>query len=742
MSTDQKTLGPMPDHDQWPAFVVPWNDNSPGPTDMSYLLEKPAGAAGFVQNANGHLAAGDGKRLRLWGINICTDMPLPPTDLAPVLARRLAKYGINCVRLHAIDHRWPNGILMRARRGRKENRWQGGQDEPTRSLDPEGLTRLDYFVHCCKEQGIYSDLNLNVARTFTAADGVIEAERVRWGKGLVFFDQRLIELQKEYAAQLIDHVNPFTGLRYGDEPAVALIELVNENSLIEYWTRGLLGSDGPETTPGHGDNVPAAYAAELDRRWNARLLARYGDREALDGAWGGDLHPDEDPRAGSVRRLDKDQFSSANAARFRDEAQFYLELERDYFTEMSTYLRRDLQARQLILGTADHNHNWSALPMLEANATLDVMDGHFYWQHPRSHQHGYHWTREDWWIANTPMVDEPDASIVAHCSRSVVEGHPYIVSEVNEPFPNDYAAEFIPLTAAYGLLQDWDGIFLYAYDGRWSTLYWQDKEWQHEPEAWTFNLSTDPVKWTQMAIGALMYLRGDVQSARQTIARHIPHNQVLESLRQPADNAHPYWMPGLPGRLALVHRTAVASFAADRLAPAEGEVQLPSDRIVSDTGELIWENIPGDGRVLVDTPRHQSIVGRAGRRSTSNVTLDLSTPFAAVQIASLDGMPIAESARLLLVAGARIANTGMRWLDERRQSLGPNWGQAPIRLEPVTGTLGLCGLRSAQRVSLQPLDGAGQPVGTPYCFSRVNDVFAIDLTGVPAVPWYLVQIER
>ena len=106
---------PIPDHDVWPEFSMPWNDNLPGPTDMSFLLEKPAGAAGFIRNVDGHLATGDGRRWRMWGVNICTDMPLPPMDLAPVVARRLAKYGVNCVRLHAIDHRWPNGILMRAK---------------------------------------------------------------------------------------------------------------------------------------------------------------------------------------------------------------------------------------------------------------------------------------------------------------------------------------------------------------------------------------------------------------------------------------------------------------------------------------------------------------------------------------------------------------------------------------------------------------------------------------------------
>ncbi|MBC7235068.1 MAG: hypothetical protein H5T69_04450 [Chloroflexi bacterium] len=732
----------MVDHDTWPEFAVPWNDNTPGPTDMSFLLPKPAGAQGFIRIVDGHLATGEGKRWRMWGLNICTDMPLPPMPYAPVVARRLAKYGCNCLRLHAIDHRWPNGILMRAREGSAQNRWWGGQDESTRALDPEALARLDYFIFCCKREGIYLDLNLNVARTFTEADGVREADLVRWGKGLTYFDDQLIALQKEYAAQLLQHVNPFTGLRYGEEPAIALIELVNENSLLEFWERGLLAGDPPDPMRGHWYPIPASYVADLDRRWNAWLRARYPDRAALAAAWEGDLAAYEDPALDSVRRLRRDEFSAASAARFRDEAQFYTDLEIAFFSEMKRYLRETLGAKQLILGTSDHNHGWSALPMLEANATLDVMDGHFYWQHPRSHRPGYPWRHNDWWIANTPMVDDPDASVVAHCSRSAVLGKPYIVSEVNEPFPNDHAAEFIPIIAAYGSLQDWDGILFYDYDGSWATPYWLNEEWREPPKLMTFALGTDPVKWTQFGLGALTFLRGDVRAARQVVERRMPHDWVLESLRRPSDSAHPYWMPWLPGRLALMHRTAIASFQGEVLSPPEGQRTWPEERIVSDTGELVWEARPKDGRVLIDTPRHQAIVGRAGRRATSHMELELETPFAAVQLASLDGQDIARSERMLLSTGARVANTGMRWADETRQSLSDQWGTAPIRIEPVVATVTLRGLAGAKAVWLQPLDGCGQPMGEPRAFAAADEGFAIRLEGEPATPWYLVRVER
>ena len=38
--------------------------------DLSFLLDAPAGKHGFVRVRDGHLARGDGARLRLWGIHL------------------------------------------------------------------------------------------------------------------------------------------------------------------------------------------------------------------------------------------------------------------------------------------------------------------------------------------------------------------------------------------------------------------------------------------------------------------------------------------------------------------------------------------------------------------------------------------------------------------------------------------------------------------------------------------------
>lgn len=580
-------LGLFADHNSWPAFTIAWDDNLPGPTDVSYLLDKPAGTTGFIQVVDGHLATGDGKRWRIWGQHFEHSMALPPMNLAPIIARRLAKFGINCLRLHFLDSSWPNGILMR-------------NTTSTRALDPEAMARFDWFVACCKHEGVYLDLNLHVGRVFSDADGVQQAATVGWGKPINYFDEWLIALQQEYARQVLDHVNPFTGRRYAEEPAIALIELTNENGLIEQWFRDLLRGENTSKRTNWGD-IPPAYAAKLDRLWNSWLSRKYPDRAALEAAWNGDLRDHEDAVGGSVRRLRRSEFDGASAERFRDEVSFYSSIEHQFFREMKSFLRGELDAKQLILGTSDHRAAWSSLPLALDSTVLDLTDSHSYWQHPvYANSQGPGEPRYSY-VGNRAMVDDPDHSSVAHLSRAAVEGFPHICSEVNEPFPNDSAADFIPIIAAYARFQDWDGVLFYKY-GMWNGPYWHEDEWRRPGLAFWFDIGNHPVKLAQTAAGALAFLRGDVGMAHETIERQIPRDWVLESVREPATgDRHPYWMPSLTGRLALVHRTRIANLNAPAFSPGEGELALPRGEIVSDTGELTWEDTPNDvhGRTVL-----------------------------------------------------------------------------------------------------------------------------------------------
>jgi hypothetical protein len=614
----------------------------------------PAGKSGFVHVAGGHLVDGAGKRIRFWGVNV-TDwsrgsVMIPSKDDAPMYASTLARFGVNCVRLHFLDLATPRGLIDSSK-------------DDTRSFDKDQLDRLDFWIAELIRHGIYADLNLNVGRSYKPADGVKDPDRIRWGKGLTYFDPRLIELQKEYATALLAHRNPYTKTEYRAEPGVAIVEIANENALY-------VGFRAP--TPAYQEELNGIYA-----EWRAKR----------------NLPPATLLQGRDVATAPKEQYET--------ELAFYNEMEAKFYGEMKHHLRDTLGVKQPIIATADHSHTGSSYPMLRQTSQLDIVDGHDYWQHPGSPKH------------NTPMVNEPLASTVVELSRTAFAGKPYTVSEINEPFPNDYGAEQIPILASYAALQDWDGIFWYTFEPK------RDPEWKSyvgDP----FDISLEPVKMTQLAAGALLFARGDVSAAKETFARTYSRDQVNASTRLGRAEA-PYFTPGFPLSLPLIHGSRIASLDGT---PTTTYPPAADASYVSDTKELVWK----PGLVTVDAARTQAAIGfvKDNPAALRHLMTRLETDFAAVILSALDDRPIERSARMLLTAGSTVANTNN----------GP-----PSMIRNVRGDLVLRNLAGARRVTISALDGSGTRMGTPAAAAKTPDGWRMRL-GEAVTSWYEVRVER
>jgi hypothetical protein len=694
-------------------FTIDWQGSAQSPADVSFLLDPPAGKDGFIRVSKGHLVRADGARLRIWGINATGRAGIPAKEHAPLIAAHLARVGLNCVRFHFLDRPAPQGLI------------DAGRDD-TRALDPAQLDRLDSFVAELKQRGIYTNLNLNVGRSYKAGDGLSDYELLGFAKTLNYFDPRVLALHKEYAQQLLAHYNPYTRSEYRHEPAVAIVELVNENSLVEAWMKQRLLGKNTRKNPGTWSDIPASYEKALTERYNAWL----GDRLSAEALrrWRAAAGVSGE---GPIPRLRPDEFARAAAERFRTEAAFYIELEAQYFQQMARYLREELGVKSLLVATSDHNHGSSGYPLLSSSWPLDVVDGHVYWQHPRYLTDSATGRRQGFEISNTPMVDNPFRSTVVELSRSAVAGKPYTVSEVNHPFPSEYACEGIPILAAYAALHDWDGVF-------WYTLAHADIVEAEAKVAGHFDFAFDPVKMTQLAAGALLFGRGDVRPAARTVGRSYSQEQVYESIRLPASEI-PYFTPGFPLAIPLVHAMRITSLAGP---PTEHFEGAPGEPIRSDTGELAWFHA-GDkrGLVTVETERSQALVGirKGERQQVKNLAAQGDVPFAAVTLSSLDDRPIGRSGKLLLTAAARAANSNIRW-NAKRTSL-EDWGSTPTCIEPVTGTVTLRNLENAVAVRAQALDGAGRPLGAAISATKTADGWSFAL-GDPATTWYVITVGR
>jgi len=689
-------------------FPIDWRASERSGVDLSGLLEKPAGKDGHVQARDGHLHLPSGRRLRLWGVNFTGAACYPEKADASAVASYLARLGINCVRFHFLDSRWGKDASIFPSEG-----------DTTRRLDAGQLDRLDCFIAELKRRGIYANLNLNVGRTYREADGVTDHESIGLGKALQYFDDRIAELHREYAEQLLTHRNPYTQTEYRHEPAVLLVELVNENSIVESWFAGRLRGKHTGKAAGTWSDIPPHYAALLTRRFNDWLAARYPAatlqrwREAAGVAAG---QP--------IPRLEPEQFANASPERFAAEARFYMELEDAYFQRMYRRLK-ELGVKALAVATSDHNHWKTGYPLVVSASKLDVVDGHVYWQHPRdtvdpkTQKRGF-------WMGNSPMVNEPLHSTVVQLARTPVAGKPYTVSEVNHPFPNEYACEGIPILAAYALFQDWDGIFFYTFDHA-DPAEWAARRPGH------FDIRPDPVKISQIAACAAMFHRGDVAAAKETVERSYSPEQVIESLRLPT-REQPLYTPGFPPAIPLIHGTRVRSFEKQTAGYAPAE---PADPIVSDTGELAWRHASQQGLVTVATERTQALIGFLGgkARTAGDLTAEVANRFCSIVLTSLDGQPLAASHRMLLAAGARVATTDMRWSDDRHSLI--DWGRPPMCIEPVAGRMVLRRREGAGELEMMALDGVGAPQGAAEAARRAGQAceFRLDKPTV----WYLIR---
>ncbi|MGE5457987.1 MAG: carbohydrate binding domain-containing protein [Methanococcaceae archaeon] len=214
-----------------------------------------------------------GEVIRFWGANLVAGGAFPEKTLAPSIAGRLRKLGFNLIRFHHMDNPWTSQSLF-----------EYGSD--TRHLNATSLDRLEYLISKLKVNGVFANINLNVSRQFKTADGIPYADSlVEMAKGVSLFDPKLIALQKEYACQLLTHVNPYTGLSLANDPVMAMLEIVNENSLYRIWrsNQAKLQSEGGYLTFYHNHM--------LDTMWNTFIKERYSTTTALQTAWNAGLTP-------------------------------------------------------------------------------------------------------------------------------------------------------------------------------------------------------------------------------------------------------------------------------------------------------------------------------------------------------------------------------------------------------------------------------------------------------------------
>ncbi len=228
------TASPNPEAGSWNPFHVidateDWLPVPPSRSikpdsalDVSFLVAAPAGARGFVAVKDGRLTFEKGERARFFGVCLLAPAAFLEPERADQLADRLARSGVNLVRLGDLDTALgPDRSLLDDSR------------DDTKELDPGALARLDHLIAALKKRGIYVALELVSKRRFRAEDGVAAPGLLPPGGGpAALFDPTIIKLELASARALLGHVNPETELSLREDPALAWVTLTGEVSLF------------------------------------------------------------------------------------------------------------------------------------------------------------------------------------------------------------------------------------------------------------------------------------------------------------------------------------------------------------------------------------------------------------------------------------------------------------------------------------------------------------------------------
>lgn len=385
---------------------------------------------------------------------------------------------------------------------------------------------------------------------------------------------------------------------------------------------------------------------------------------------------------------------------------FLLDTERSYMTALRDYVKKDLGAHANVTGSqASYGGPGGAL----READSDFVDMHAYWQHPEFPHKP--WDPADWRIRNTPMVRDADGGTLPELAAYRVAGKPFTVSEYNEPAPNDYQEECVPILAAFAALQDWDGLYLFDYNGDRSA-------WKTDHIKGFFSVDTNPAKMAFLPAAALIFLRFDMPLAHEELRMRLPAESMAGLLAKNGPEIQAEWEAANIHPLdALAHRFSV-SFAP-RPKPAETP---PAEKPREETpgkpaakGPISWEGAGTDRALFTaDSPSSKVMVGYLGGQKVQlgSLTVQMAaTPrnFAALTLSAMDGRSVWQSHSLLLTALGSVGNTGMQW-NADRTSVGDHWGSGPTLVEGVPATILI--ETAAKTATVYALDGTGKRLGT------------------------------
>lgn len=637
--------------------------------DLRSLNEARAGQSGFVRRDGAKLVLGSGRPVRFWGVNAGPGITGLDHASVTYLARRLAKTGVNLVRIH--------GPVFTS--------------DPA-TPDPRRLDDLFFLVSALRAQGIYSMLSFYFPLWLDARaakfPGFETGDNVH-PFALLMFEPRLQAMWKTWAKALLGTRNPYTGVTLAKDPAVAVVEIQNEDSFF-FWTFT------------HA-NVPAPYWEALEKKFGAWAAKKYGGPGRARAAWLEAREPGDDPAGGraavyEIWHMTGDGMKAAGPGkrkRVGDQVRFLAELQRGFYADTIRWLRRDLGVKSVISPSNWTTADAALLDPLErwTYTAGDLIDRHGYFDDGHTGEGAAYSVRTGHAYVNHSALREPEALPVQVIQP---EGYPVSISEIGWTAPNRFRADYAPFTAAYAALQGVDAVMTFALSSAF---------WETDLEKW--GLAT-PAIMGAFPAAALLYRRGDVREAPDAV-RQTVRLEDLFALKgaggyaaQALDPVRAAQVP--PGKSAsgIVSSLDPLAFYTGRVVRAIGanpaastQVNLASlvhrgtKTVRSLTGEveLDWAR----GVLHIESPRARGAAGFLSQARTvalPGVTIESENEYASVLVVSLDGAPVESSKKILIQCVTTEQRAGFK-ASNGTDGVIQDLGEPPIGMEKIRCTVTL-----------------------------------------------------
>lgn len=392
------------------------------------LQSGPAGKWGWLKAKGGDFEFENlpGVRQRFYGVNLCFGACYPTHAWADRLVARLVRLGYNTVRIHHHDGIW--------------------------AAQPEMRERLDYLLAKLFENGLYVTTDFYVSRTVAWREIGIDREGdmpCDLFKSRVLVDDTAFENWCAYTREFLEHVNPYTGRAFKDEPAMPFYSLINEGAVLNNW------------------NVAKKTDEKLLVAWRKYV---------------GDETVSEIPSETDAQRWKIRYFGD--------------ELDRAFVGKARAFLT-SIGFKGLI---TNDNNGWRHGEGESGTASYDYVDSHVYVDHPSFL--GKPWRLPTKCPNVNPIRVKQPGTFRKGWARNATK--PYALSEWNFSGPGKFRGLGGVLSAASAVEDGWDALWRFAYAHNLSEL---GDNPEQAPK--TFDCSLDPLMQASDRAAVCIFLRGD-----------------------------------------------------------------------------------------------------------------------------------------------------------------------------------------------------------------------------------------